>query len=290
MSLGLSFPSPDRGRVFLNGHAESLSGRITPHTLTIALSVQAKEYPGRFFWARDNAFALEYTPEPLFPELIPRHVNPFTEDGIPVRFHCRFGEFELGNADPEKAAEALAVHSRIIDAITGIGEPVVTVHLNLVKSIPFDIQRGLENLTRLVEHARKRGITVCLENLKRGPTSDPTNVLAWATASGAMITMDVGHAVSSEYVKEVKNIIPGIVELFHERLREVHMYGKEEDRHYPIEDMAQFKPIIDRLLTTGCAWWTIELDSCEEALVTRQRLLGYLATRYTNQNTERSYQ
>ena len=61
-----------------------------PDKLTIALSVQAKEYPQRFLWAEDNAFALEYTPEPLQSGLISMHVNTFMERGLPVRFHCRY--------------------------------------------------------------------------------------------------------------------------------------------------------------------------------------------------------
>lgn len=282
-----SFSSPDYGRTSHN-YQPGTHGSGEPHrALTFALPVQAKEYPRRFCWAKDNAFALEYTPDPLSPHLISGHVKPFTAAGIPVRFHCRFFEYELGNAGPEKAEEAFQLHSRVVDAVAGLGEPVITVHLNLVPGIPFDSQRAVENLTRLVEQGRKLGITVCLENLRRGAMSDPDNVLSWAEASGAGITLDVGHAVSSELVKEGKTTVPGIVDLFRGRLYEVHMYGKEEDRHYPVEDMDSMKPVVDRLLSTDCTWWTIELDSYEEALDTRQRLLGYLAARKTIRNMER---
>jgi len=274
-----SSPLSNHGRVSLSSRSGTFCSNEPNRTLTIALSIQAKEYPQRFFWAKDNAFALEYTPDPLSPHLICQHIKPFVESGIPVRFHCRFFEYEIGNADPVKAEEAVQVHSRVINAIAGLGEPVITLHLNLVPKIPFDLRRGIENLDRLVEHGQKLGITVCLENLRRGPTSVPDNVLAWAKISGAMITLDIGHAVSSEFVKDGKTIVPDIVDLFRERLYEVHMYGKEEDRHYPIVDMTPIKPIVDRLLTTNCSWWTIELDSYEEALDTRSRLLAYLANR-----------
>lgn len=196
-----------------------------------------------------------------------------------MRFHCRFFNFEVGNADPVKAEEATQVHLRTIDAIAGLGEATVTVHMNLFPGIPFETQRGVANLSRLVERGKKLGITVCLENLRRGPTCQPENVLKWAKESGAMITMDIGHAVSSEIVKTGKSTVPQIVELFSDRLCEAHMYGREEDCHYPIEDITPLKPVIDRLLTTNCAWWTIELDDYNEALNTRQIVLNYLKTR-----------
>jgi sugar phosphate isomerase/epimerase len=266
------------GRVFINSSFGMLQGSKSGRNLTIALSVQAKEYPHRFIWAKDNAFALEYTPDPLSPGLISSHVKTFVADGIPVRFHCRFFDYEIGNSDPVKAEEATQVHLRVLNAITSLGEPVITVHMNLLPMIPFDSQRGVENLTRLVERGRQLGITVCLENLRRGPTSNPENTLKWAKTSGAMITMDVGHAVSSDLVKNGNLTVPDFVDLFSKRLYEVHMYGKEEDRHYPIEDITHVKPVIDRLLTTDCAWWTIELDDYTEALKTREIIINYLKT------------
>lgn len=263
-------------RVLVNSTSGTLRGSKSERNLTIALSVQAKEYPHRFIWAEDNAFALEYTPDPLSLHLIASHVRPFISEGVPVRFHCRFFDCEIGNADPLKAEEATQLHLRVFNAIAGLGEPVITVHMNLLPRIPFDSRRGVENLTRLVERGQQLGITVCLENLRRGLTSNPENILKWAKKSGSMITMDVGHAVSSDLVRNGNLTVPDFVDLFSERLYEVHMYGKEEDRHYPIEDINHVKPVIDRLLSTDCAWWTIELDDCTEALTTREIIINYL--------------
>jgi sugar phosphate isomerase/epimerase len=243
---------------------------------TIALAVQPKDFPRRFLRAQESAFALEYTPDPQRLDLISPQIKPFTAAGVPVRFHCRFFDHEIGHADPVKAKEATQVHLRVIEAIAGLGEPVVTVHLNLIPTTPFDARTGLENLTRLAAHGREHGITVCLENLRRGPSCDPANVSAWAEKSGAMITLDVGHAVSCEPVKSGRLDAPDFVDLFRERLYEAHIYGKEEDRHYPIEDMTVIGPIVDRLLATECKWWTIELEDFGEALGTRAKLLDYL--------------
>lgn len=277
MSIDSSYTLPDHGHVRLNPTTNISGENRAERDITIALSVQAKEFPERFIWAESNFFALEYTPDPLHPELIREHVAPSINRGIPVRFHTRFFGYEMGNTDSEKAEEAYQVHLQVIEAMSGLGEPVVTVHLNLGSQIPFDPHRAIDNLSRLVDKARESDITVCLENLRRGPTGDPNNVLAWAVESGAMITMDIGHAISSDYVKEGIMSPAEIVKLFGDRLYEAHMYGKEEDRHYPIEDMEIISPIIDQLVKTNCSWWTIELDDHGEALSTRKRVLQYLA-------------
>jgi sugar phosphate isomerase/epimerase len=248
--------------------------------LTIALSVNSYEYPERFSLAANNGFALEYTPDPLKPELVATQVTPYLRDGVPIRFHCRFSQYELGNADRGQAIHALAVHQCIFDAISGLGEPFVTVHLNLDKRIPFDAGQGVENLGALVAYGRQRGLTVCLENLRKGPSSNPANVLAWARSAGASITLDIGHAVSADVIRDGNQTVPGFIDRFRERLAEAHIYGKEEDRHYPIEEIDSYKPVIDRLLETNCSWWTIELDSLEEALDTRMKLIDYLTTRH----------
>lgn len=182
----------------------------------------------------------------------------------------------MGNEDSDKADEALSIHKKVIDEIVGYGEQVVTVHLNLSKSIPFNTNTAVKNLKELSSYAKDKGITVCLENLKKGPTSYPENIVEWADEAGTMITMDLGHAISSDYVCSGNITVKEMIGMFKPRLQEVHMYAKEEDRHYPITDITDYTVIIDSLLATECRWWTIELDDIKEALDTRKLILDYL--------------
>jgi hypothetical protein len=55
----------------------------------------------------------------------------------------------------------------------GLGEPVVGVHLNLSQKVPFDADIALKNLVKLVNYADSKNIVVNLENLRRGPSSNP---------------------------------------------------------------------------------------------------------------------
>jgi sugar phosphate isomerase/epimerase len=259
------------------GHPDQAADRRP----VIALSAHWHTYPQRFSWAAAHGFALEYAPDPASLASLAQHVAPFLEAGIPVRYHGFFPDHEFAHADAEAARRGLDLHFSALEAMHGLGEQVITVHVGLHRRNPLDPGRAVDHLARLVERGRQLGITVCLENLRKGPTRDPETVVAWATASGAMITLDVGHAISSPHVQDGELSALDFVTAFAPRLAEVHMYEQETDRHYPPRDMRILGPIVDRLLETGCAWWTIELDDYVEALATRALLVQYLDAKRT---------
>lgn len=252
---------------------------MAPESLTIALAAHWHAYPDRFAWIAENGFAIEYSPNPDAFEQLPMHLGRFLEAGIPARHHGFFPGFEIGHTAAEAAEHAVRLHVAALEAMRGYGEQVITLHVGLVSRIPLDRGRAAANLARLVEHAAGLGITVCLENLRRGPISDPETVVEWARQSGAMITLDVGHAVSCQRVQDGELTPLDFVEMFAGRLVEVHMYEREAGRHYPPRDMAILGPIVDRLLETQCRWWTIELEDCAQALATRTLLLDYLGSK-----------
>ena len=186
--------------------------------------------------------------------------------------HARFGLPELG-------LPITPFWSAIL-ALTVFEAAMIS---ELVRSGLQSVEKGLVEAARaLTPHqtgpasaAGALGITICLENLRSGPTSNPETVAEWARESGAMITLDIGHAVSCQRVKEGTLTPLDFVETLADRLHEVHMYEREENRHYPPQDMSVLGPIVDRLLDTQCRWWTIELARYDEALATRRLLLGY---------------
>jgi sugar phosphate isomerase/epimerase len=252
----------------------------------IALSAKSHTYPQRLNWIAEHGFALEYAPDPEAFHILPQRLAPFLEAGILVRYHGFFPGYEFAHADREVARRGLEVHLSALEAIHGRGEQVITVHVGLRRQDPLDLGRAVDNLSRLVRRGSELGITVCLENLRRGPTSHPETVVEWATASGAMITLDIGHAVSCRRVQEGELTPLDFVEAFSTRLAEVHMYEQERDRHYPPQDMSLLGPIVDRLLETQCAWWTIELDDPAEALATRAMLWQYLESKQRRSDRE----
>lgn len=235
-----------------------------------AVSAKWNTFPGRFDWLAKQQLAAEYTADPDQFELLATHVSLLLNRNVPVRYHGFFPGHEIGNQDFRKAERAMDVHFKALKAMAGIGEQVITVHIGLTKGIKINPNRACRNLKRLVETASDLGITISLENLKQGITSNPELVRDWADRSGAMITLDVGHAVSCELVERGVITVPEIIDLFADRLIEVHLYERETDRHCAPENMDILGPIVDRLIKTDCRWWTIELESYEDILNTRQ--------------------
>lgn len=245
---------------------------------TIAVSAKWSTYPDRFRWIVEQGFALEYSPNPEAFHLVREHIKPLLNIGVRVRHHGFFPGYEIGDRDAEKAEQAMRVHLVALGAIYGHGEQVITLHVGLTKGVQIDPGRVVENLSKLVEYGRALGISVSLENLRRGPTSHPETVVEWARKSGAMITLDAGHVVSNERVQNGEFTVHDFIEMFEDRLIEVHLYEKETDRHYAPQDMKVLGPIVDRLFETNCSWWTIELDDYEDILQTRILVIDHLLT------------
>ncbi len=256
----------------------------------LAVSAKWYEFPQKFEWLAKKGFALEYTPDIHNLDSIPKQIDPFLSRGIRVRYHAFFPGYEIGNTHAHKAEDAMNLHFRMIDLIEGRGEQVVTVHVGLTPDIETDKHRTTENLGRLVQYGKQKGITVSLENLKKGPTKNPETVLNLAEQTGASITVDIGHAVSCMDDGNCNFKIFRMIELFAPHIIEVHYYEKETNRHHAPTDMTILGPIVDRLRTTKCRWWTIELESHTEIIKTQDLLFDYLvSTRKLGEQTVTSF-
>lgn len=247
--------------------------------ITLAVSTQWHAFPERFDWIAANGFGMAYTPEAMQLHRTEQHTASYLEKGIPIRYHGFFPGFEIGDADGKRAAKALTLHKKALDVIHGVGEQLMTVHVGLVPSIALDYQHVVDNLCRLADYAHAKGITICLENLRTGLTSNPETVVELAEKCNTSITLDVGHAVSCDRVVAGSVNVVEIVEMFAHALEEVHFYEYETDTHYAPKDMSILGPIVDALCATECTWWTIELNCYEDILNTRRLVGEYLATR-----------
>ncbi len=244
--------------------------------LTLAVSATWRHGARRLDWIAANGLACAFTPNPDQLDLISQQLIPYIDHGMAVRHHGYFPGKEIGHANTAAAEDAMQLHFKAMEALQGIGEPLMTVHVGLDRTLPLDHHRAVKNLTRLVEHGKRIGVTISLENLRRGPTANPQILLDWARRSGAGITLDVGHAVSSRCVCNKTIRVGKIIDLVAARLVEVHVYESETDRHWAPRNMEILGPIVDRLITTSCRWWTIELEDTRDVLLTRQLLVDHL--------------
>jgi sugar phosphate isomerase/epimerase len=198
--------------------------------------------------------------------------------GLGVRFHAPAADVEIGHRDPVIAETSLRYLLMYIDFLSEVAPTTVTVHIGS-RSLPMELlawEPTLAHLRRVAAAGRERGVTVCLENLKRGWSSDPHRLLAMAEAANCAVTLDLGHARASEFVQN-----GGTLEAFHavvgQRVANVHVYQIEtpEGRHLPLEGVADHGPTLDALLSHGAHVWVLELSNLQDLEQTRLALRAY---------------
>ena len=87
-------------------------------------------------------------------------------------------------------------------------------------------------------------MTICLENLKQGWTSEPEILAELAEYSGAAITFDVGHARGSAPLREGRVTLEEYIRPFANRIKNMHVYELEnlEGRHVEPTDLDGIGP------------------------------------------------
>lgn len=258
--------------------------------ITLAVSAHWHKFPEKFNWIAEQGFALEYAPNPAHFDRVKYHLLPYIDCNVPVRYHAYFPGYEIGDPDHDRAEQAMKIHFQALDAIKGIGNQTITIHVGLTSGQELNHDKVMQNLSTLVAYGQECGIQICLENLRFGPSSHPETLLEWTKVSGAKITLDIGHAVSCDRVRQGDFTVPDIIDLFSSKLEEVHLYESETDTHHAPQNLNVLGPILDRLVQTSCRWWTIELDDYAEILHTRQLVLQHLSQNKSGLSLQRDHQ
>ena len=198
---------------------------------------------------------------------------------LKIRYHLPLGYREIGHENPAEADLALEWMTEAVSQVAVAGGRYLTVHAGL----PLDATRGrisatTERLAEIVAHGAGLGVEVCIENLRWGLTSDPDEFMGLVTGSGASVTLDVGHAASSDVAARgfgaeqfARMVAPYV--------RNAHVYEREEGCHIAPLDLVALTAPLDVLLDeTRCDWWVVELHNVEDARRTRAMLAAFLET------------
>ena len=123
-------------------------------------------------------------------------------------------------------------------------------------------------------------MTICLENLRWGLTSEPAHFIELVEAADTAVTLDVGHAVSSETAHAGATTGAEFARMLAPRIVGAHVYDREDPHHIAPTDLERIGDTLSVLLDeTACRWWVIELFSADEIRPTRELLLEFLRTR-----------
>ncbi|MBP2171817.1 sugar phosphate isomerase/epimerase family protein [Methanococcus voltae] len=146
-------------------------------------------------------------------------------------------------------------------------ETYLTIHLH--NGIPPQYDKLVENLKGVVEYAKEKNIKVCVENLRKGFSSNPNNILKVVENCDCNITIDIGHI---KYENRLDT-----VDLFAEYIHNVHVYENEIDgKHIAPKNLDNLKPVLDKLLNYKKDFWLVELMDNESCQNTKNMLTNYL--------------
>jgi sugar phosphate isomerase/epimerase len=185
--------------------------------------------------------------------------NPFSQlpSEVAFRFHSR--QYDLSLAEKN----IFNYYRKTIERIAQAECDYLTLHYGFEKN---ELNKeGVNFLKNLVKIGRDFGVTIAIENLKQGVTSQPEKLLHLLEETGASLTIDLGHLKSSflgeseeELEKAVSSLLPYV--------REVHIYEREENGHVPPKDIFNLSHLLETLLTnSNCYFWVIELPLKEAA-------------------------
>jgi sugar phosphate isomerase/epimerase len=215
---------------------------------------------------------------PLFSAQNTQKIKDMLEGNhLEIRYHLPFGAVDIGHNDKDTAAASLRLLKRSFEIIKNFGGKYATVHVGLGSPMEnLDWRRTVVNLQRLVEHGKRLGLVVCLENLKNGWTSEPELFLELIEKSGALVTFDIGHAFSSPHSRNGGVCCVDFIKLVSDKIVNAHIYEAEDPGHLPPRDLEIISPALAELLKTKCDWWVIELGKKEWVENTRSLLCTFL--------------
>lgn len=196
--------------------------------------------------------------------------------GLPSGFHGPCHDIELGHKDPFVAATARQYLKMYIDFVTPLGDTHMTLHIGS-RSISMDEmswEHACEGLREVTQYGLERGVTICLENLKQGWTSEPQKLAELAEYAGAAITFDVGHARGSAPLREGRMTLDEYIRPFAGMIKNMHVYELETlaGKHMEPVDLNGIGDFLRWASAQGITWWVIELDTYEAMVRVKQLL------------------
>lgn len=200
---------------------------------------------------------------------------------LEVRYHCAFKGVDVGNENPQKAAEARAVFRSVCRLVARLGGRYVTVHHGLGRdsSNGLSWQSTLSALGELVSFAAGLGIRVCLENLASGWSSRPELFEKLVRKSNAGVTLDIGHARVSPSVQNQHYAFEDFITPHQERIFNAHIYHEEWDNgHIPPQTVADLAERLQLLQQAPCDWWVLELREPHALFATLEVVREFLET------------
>jgi sugar phosphate isomerase/epimerase len=201
--------------------------------------------------------------------------------GLKIFFHSPFLDQAIGSTDDAIRQNTFNTLKMYLGFLEDLEAEYLVVHVGADEE---ECPRGnvVNDLRSLVDIAQKKALTLCVENLRMGLSSDPGNLLELAEECGTKICFDLGHAYSCPWVRSQGKSPKEFLRIIESKVIAAHLYLKEEGgRHHPFTRIEEIKDTLDHLYSLdGVKWWTIELPSLEDTMKEKLILDPYLKNKF----------
>jgi len=196
-------------------------------------------------------------------------------------YHSPFLDQALGSANQFIRGNTINTLKMYLDFLEELEADYLVVHAGIDEE-ECPRQNVIEDMQRLVELAEAKSITLCIENLRFGLSSEPQSLLELAKECGSKITFDLGHANSCSWTSDQKRSSKDFLRIIEGRVVSAHVYLKEQGgRHHPFTKLEEVKETLDYLRNLGgVKWWTIELPNLEDVIREKSMLEHYFNSEY----------
>jgi sugar phosphate isomerase/epimerase len=200
----------------------------------------------------------------------------FSKYPLRIFFHSPFLDQALGSKDDPIRQNTYNTLKMYIDFLEELEASHLVIHAG-VDDTECPRENVVEDLMKLVSIAESKSISLCVENLRFGLSSDPYRLRELAEECGSNIVFDLGHANSCRWTASEKRSPKDFLKIIENRVVGAHIYLKEEGgRHHAFREIDDVKETLDQLIgINGIVWWTIELPIIEDAIKEKLMIDSY---------------
>ena len=197
---------------------------------------------------------------------------------LEVFYHSPFLDQAIGSANSTIRQNTFNTLKMYLDFLQEYKAKFLVIHAGVDEE---ECPRAniVKDLANLVEIARTKGITLCVENLRFGLSSNPYDLRKLAEECGSQITFDLGHANSCKWTNEEGRSPKDFLRIVEDKVMGAHIYLKEEGgKHHPFTSIDEVSDTLECLISLkDVKWWTIELPSIEDTIRQKLMLDSYFA-------------
>lgn len=191
------------------------------------------------------------------------YVRHFIRDNGEVRFHLPHSFWDISTKDSNIVENSIGYYRRLFEMIKFLNAQYAVIHIGACTASDEDI--ALVNLYKLAEYANDNGVTLCVENLIHGLSSDMKFIKKCLSIPHVNMCLDTGHA-ECIYRKQGEEVFK-IISSFKDKIIHSHVYHYEDEgmNHIPFtEETIKGSRWLNLLQESPCEWYTMELDCIED--------------------------